>query len=168
MEIPVNISTRLKMVLHYVLRCHLFPLHKAEFSASLLINYIVLICYFAVQETCLLIINVGHSCAAQLFRGHEQKHDINMRGVWAALTEEFVGPAVERLARTQVFVFLVILHRTKVSQSPHEAPKVHLILTEIHETERETQKDFKLMLWFTLVVDRYVLISTGPDQLPDA
>ncbi len=126
----------------------------------------MLICYFAAQETCILIINVGHSCAAQLFRGHEQKHDISMRGVWAALTEEFVGPAVERLARTQVFVFLVILHRTKVSQSPHEAPKVHLILTEIHETERETQKDFKLMLWFTLVVDWYVLISTRPDQRP--
>lgn len=34
MEIPVNISTMLKMVFHDVLKCNLFLLHKAEFSAA--------------------------------------------------------------------------------------------------------------------------------------
>lgn len=75
---------------------------------------------------------------------------INMRDVWDELTEEFVGPAVERLSRCQVFVFLVVLHRTEVSQSPHEASKVHLILTEMHDRERDTHI-FKLIFYSTVV-----------------
>ncbi len=53
---------------------NLFLWYKAEFSASLLQfsvshdpSEIILICWFAAQETFLIIINVENSCAASYF-----------------------------------------------------------------------------------------------------
>lgn len=47
------------------------------------------------------------------------------------LTQQLVCPAVERLASGSILVLLVVLNRPEVSQRPHEAPEVHLVLTTI-------------------------------------
>ncbi len=63
----------------YILKCNLFLWCKAEFSASLLESSvshdpseIILICWFAAQETFffIIIINVQNSCAASYFCGN--------------------------------------------------------------------------------------------------
>lgn len=51
------------------------------------------------------------------------------------LTEQLVCPAVERLAGWGVLVLLIVLDRSEVSQSPHEAPEVHLVLSKKDERE---------------------------------
>ncbi len=58
----------------HMLKCNLFLWCKAEFSASLLQfsvshdpSEIILICWFAAQETFLIIINFENSCAATYF-----------------------------------------------------------------------------------------------------
>lgn len=43
------------------------------------------------------------------------------------LTQQLVGPAVEGLADSDALL-LVVLNGSEVSQNPHEAPEVHLVL----------------------------------------
>lgn len=45
------------------------------------------------------------------------------------LTQQLVCSAVERLASSSILVLLVVLNRPEVSQGPHEAPEIHLVLT---------------------------------------
>lgn len=47
------------------------------------------------------------------------------------LTQQLVYPAVERLGGGSILVLLIVLNRPEVSQGPHEAPEVHLVLTTI-------------------------------------
>lgn len=54
-----------------------------------------------------------------------------MKETGFTLTQQLVCPAVERLADGSILVLLVVLNRPEVSQGPHEAPEVHLVLTTI-------------------------------------
>lgn len=56
---------------------------------------------------------------------------MNMKETGFTLTQQLVCPAVERLASGSILVLLVVLNRPEVSQGPHEAPEVHLVLTTI-------------------------------------
>lgn len=47
-----------------------------------------------------------------------------------SLTQQFVCPAVERLAGGGVLVLLVVLNGPEVSQGPHEPSEVHLVFSE--------------------------------------
>ncbi len=65
---------------------NLFLWCQAEFSASLLKSLvshnpseIILLCWFAAQETCLSIINVENSYAASYFCG---SHDTFFKTIW--------------------------------------------------------------------------------------
>lgn len=53
-----------------------------------------------------------------------------MKAAAPSLTQQLVGPAVERLAGG-VLVLFVVLNRPEVSQGSHEAPEVHLVLSKI-------------------------------------
>lgn len=56
---------------------------------------------------------------------------MNVKDAGPPLTQQLVCPAVERLAGGGVLVLLVVLDRPEVSQGPHEAPEVHLVLSRI-------------------------------------
>lgn len=53
---------------------------------------------------------------------------MKVKGAGPSLTQQLVGPAVERLAGGGVLVLLVVLDGPEVGQGPHEAPEVHLVL----------------------------------------
>lgn len=59
-----------------------------------------------------------------------------------SLTQQFVCPAVERL-NSGVLVLLVVLNRPEVSQGPHEAPEVDLVLS----------KNKNSVIWIRPIVD---------------
>lgn len=54
----------------------------------------------------------------------------NVEDAGLSLTQQLVCPAVERLTGG-VLVLLVVLNGPEVSQGPHEAPEVHLVLSKI-------------------------------------
>lgn len=62
------------------------------------------------------------------------------RPTGATLTQQLVRPAVERLAGCCVLVLLVVLDWPEVSQSSHEAPEVHLVLSGRHKTVNKNHR----------------------------
>lgn len=48
----------------------------------------------------------------------------------STLTEQLVSPAVEWLAGSGILVLLIVLNWSEVSQCPHEAPEVYLVLSK--------------------------------------
>lgn len=82
------------------------------------------------------------------------KHDKKTESLWrrrlnsqmfrtllssSTLTQQLVGPAVERLAGCSVLVLLVVLDGPEVSQSTHEAPEVDLVLSEKQKRRGENE-----------------------------
>lgn len=62
---------------------------------------------------------------------HRWWKPVDVEDACPSLTQQFVCPAVERLAGGGVLVLLIVLNRPEVSQGPHEAPEVHLVLSEV-------------------------------------
>lgn len=62
---------------------------------------------------------------------------VNVKDAGPTLTKQLVCPAVERLTGDGVLVLLVVLNRPEVSQGPHEAPEVHLILSKTKTASSE-------------------------------
>lgn len=62
----------------------------------------------------------------------------------STLTEQFVCPAVEWLAGWGVLVLLIVLDGSEVSQGPHEAPEVYLVLSK---TNKQTEKKLRQKKW---------------------
>lgn len=66
------------------------------------------------------------------------------------LTEQLVCPAVERLAGCSILVLLVVLNGSEVSQGPHEAPEVYLVLSKAKQNtdkRNDMRTEFTLTSW---------------------
>lgn len=61
-------------------------------------------------------------------------------GSTRTLTEQLVCPAVERLAGSGILALFIVLDGSEVSQSPHKAPEVYLVLSR-NQTQNITEEE---------------------------